>query len=167
MRGFGGDKRGQSPRPSPRPSPRKRGEGELASVSFSLDPRLGNDTLFVGDLPLSRVLLMNDARWPWLVLVPRREALVELTDLEASDRATLVEEAAAAARFLKAHAKADKINVGALGNLVRQLHVHVVARTVGDPAWPGPVWGVGGAVLYEDARAASLIAAVRGGLSAV
>lgn len=133
----------------------------MASVSFSLDPRLGNDTLFVGDLPLSRVLLMNDARWPWLILVPRREGLVELTDLDASDRAALVEEAAAAARFLKAHAKADKINVGALGNVVRQLHVHVVARTVGDPAWPGPVWGVGGAVSYKRDEACEFIGQAR------
>ena len=111
----------------------------MVRVSFALDERLARDTFAVGDLPLSRVLLMNDARWPWLIPVPRREGLVELTDLEASDRARLIEEAALAAGFLKAHAKADKINVGALGNVVRQLHLHVVARLVGDAAWPGPV----------------------------
>jgi diadenosine tetraphosphate (Ap4A) HIT family hydrolase len=106
-------------------------------MSFALDPRLAKDTLTVGDLALSRVLLMNDARWPWLILAPRRENLVELADLEPPDRARLIEEAAAAGAFLKAHAKADKINVGALGNIVRQFHLHVVARAPGDPAWPG------------------------------
>ncbi len=130
-------------------------------MSFALDERLERDTLAIGDMPLSRVLLMNDARWPWLILVPRREGLVELTDLEASDRARLIEEAALAAGFLKAHAKADKINVGALGNVVRQLHLHVVARLVGDAAWPGPVWGFGGAVPYGEAQARALIAAAR------
>jgi diadenosine tetraphosphate (Ap4A) HIT family hydrolase len=130
-------------------------------MSFLLDERLRRDTLFVGDLPLSRVLLMNDARWPWLVLVPRRQGLVELTDLEASDRAALVEEVAKAAGFLKAHAKADKINVGALGNVVRQLHVHVVARTVGDRGWPGPVWGIGGATAYELEEAHEFIGEAR------
>ncbi len=124
----------------------------LGGMSFSLDQRLSQDTDFVADLPLCRVLLMNDSRWPWLILVPRRESLVELTDLDAADRARLIEEAARAADWLKAHAKADKINLGALGNVVRQLHVHVVARRAGDPAWPGPVWGFGAAVPYADAR---------------
>jgi diadenosine tetraphosphate (Ap4A) HIT family hydrolase len=108
--------------------------------------------------------MMNDSRWPWLVLVPRRQNLVELTDLDAADRARLIEETARAADWLKAHAKADKINVGALGNVVRQLHVHVVARHAGDPAWPGPVWGFGAAVSYADPEAQALIAAARKGL---
>ena len=107
---------------------------------------------------------MNDARWPWLILVPRRDGLVELTDLDAGERAALIEEAASAAEFLKAHAKADKINVGALGNIVRQLHLHVVARFVGDPAWPGPVWGQGAARPYEAGEAQALIAAARNAL---
>jgi diadenosine tetraphosphate (Ap4A) HIT family hydrolase len=98
--------------------------------------RLAKDTLFLGDMRLSRVLLMNDARWPWLILVPRREGAVELTDLDADDRGLLIEEAASAARVLKAHTSALKINLGMLGNVVRQLHLHVVARNVGDP--PGP-----------------------------
>jgi diadenosine tetraphosphate (Ap4A) HIT family hydrolase len=115
----------------------------MASMSFALDERLARDTLVVGDMPLCRVLLMNDSRWPWLVLVPRREGAVELTDLDAADRAVLVAEAASAAAFLKAHTGALKINFGALGNIVRQLHLHVVARDPGDPAWPGPVWGHG------------------------
>ena len=93
---------------------------------------------------------MNDLRWPWLILVPRREGLVELTDLDAADRARLIEEAARRGGLAEGHAKADKINVGALGNVVRQLHVHVVARHSADPAWPGPVWGFGAAVRYAD-----------------
>ncbi|MGO9422439.1 HIT domain-containing protein [Roseiarcus sp.] len=133
-------------------------------MSFSLDARLSRDTDFVGDLPLCRVLLMNDSRWPWLILVPRREGLVELADLDATDRAQLIEEAAQTAGWLKAQANADKINVGALGNVVRQLHVHVVARHAGDPAWPGPVWGFGAAVPYNKDEARDLIGAIRAAL---
>ena len=128
-------------------------------MSFALDERLKRDTFVVGDMTLSRILLMNDARWPWLILVPRREGLVELIDLEAADRIQFIEEAAHVSRFLKAHAGADKINLGALGNIVRQLHLHVVARTIGDPAWPGPVWGFGAARRYDGAEAKALIAA--------
>jgi diadenosine tetraphosphate (Ap4A) HIT family hydrolase len=113
---------------------------------------------------LARVLLMNDARWPWLILVPRREGLVELTDLELADQTQLMDEAGRASRFLKSRVRADKINVGALGNIVRQLHLHVVARVVGDPAWPGPVWGHGATTPYDDGAARALIAAAREGL---
>jgi diadenosine tetraphosphate (Ap4A) HIT family hydrolase len=130
-------------------------------VSFALDDRLARDALVVGDMTLSRVLLMNDARWPWLILVPRREGAVELTDLDAADRALLIEEAARAALFLKTYPEADKINVGALGNVVRQFHLHIVARFVGDPAWPGPVWGHGVATPYDEANAPALIGAAR------
>ena len=133
-------------------------------MSFSLDPRLSRDADFVGDLPLCRVLLMNDSRWPWLVLVPRRAGVVELTDLDAADRIRLVEETARAADWLKSHARAEKLNVGALGNIVRQLHVHVVARHAGDPAWPGPVWGFGAAVPYREAEFRTIIEEARKGL---
>ena len=132
-------------------------------MSFELDDRLARDAFVIGDLPLSRVLLMNDARWPWLILVPRREGMVELIDLGRADQTQLMDEADRAARFLKSHARADKINVGALGNIVRQLHLHIVARVVGDPAWPGPVWGHGAATPYDDAAAQALIAAARDG----
>jgi diadenosine tetraphosphate (Ap4A) HIT family hydrolase len=91
--------------------------------------------------------------------------VVELTDLDPGDRARLIEEAAAAAGFLKAHAKADKINVGALGNVVRQFHLHVVARSFGDPAWPAPVWGHGAALPYPEASARALVAAARDGFA--
>ncbi len=134
-------------------------------MSFSLDARLSSDTDFVGDLPLCRVLLMNDSRWPWLVLVPRRDNLAELSDLEAVDRTRLIEEAARMADWLKAHTRAEKINLGALGNIVRQLHVHVVARSAGDPGWPGPVWGFGAAVPYEDNEFRAMMAAARAGLA--
>ena len=108
--------------------------------------------------------MMNDSRWPWLILVPRRANLVELIDLEAADRARLIEEMARTADWLKAHTRAEKINLGALGNIVRQLHVHVVARSTGDPAWPGPVWGFGVAVRYPRHDLQALMAAARSGL---
>jgi diadenosine tetraphosphate (Ap4A) HIT family hydrolase len=130
-------------------------------MSFELDDRLACDTLVVGDLKLCRVLLMNDARWPWLILVPRREGLVELSDLDAPEQAQLMDEAGRAARFLKSQARADKINVGALGNIVRQFHLRVVARVIGDPAWPGPVWGYRSATRYDDKTARLLIAAAQ------
>lgn len=110
-------------------------------MSFALDEKLEKDTFAVGEMALSRVLLMNDARWPWLILVPRLEDAIELTDLSAADRALLIEEAALTAGFPETQTNALKINIGAPGNMVRQLHLHVVARFAGDPAWPGPVWG--------------------------
>ena len=133
----------------------------MTDESFALDRRLAEDTFVVADLPLCRLLLMNDSRWPWLILVPRLDGLVELSDLDATDRARLIEEGALASDWLKAHANAEKINFGALGNVVRQLHVHVVARCTGDPAWPGPVWGFGAAVPYADEEAQTVIAAAR------
>jgi diadenosine tetraphosphate (Ap4A) HIT family hydrolase len=120
-------------------------------AAFDLHPRLEADTAFVADWRLSRVLVMNDARYRWLVLVPRRADAVELFDLKAADRARLMEEVSAAGRMLRDLTGAAKINVGALGNLVPQLHVHVVARSLGDPAWPGPVWGHSPAVPYDAA----------------
>ena len=117
-------------------------------AQFELHAKLAADTVFVADWTLSRVLLMNDARYPWLVLVPRRMGAVEIFDLDAPDRAVLIEEIARAGDGLKRLSSAFKINVGALGNLVPQLHVHVVARRPGDAAWPGPVWGQGTAAPY-------------------
>jgi diadenosine tetraphosphate (Ap4A) HIT family hydrolase len=110
-------------------------------VSFALHQRLEADTVPLLDLGLSRLLLMKDAAYPWLILVPMREAVREIHDLDKQDRATLVEEIALASRTLQELYTPDKINVGALGNIVEQLHVHVIARFKSDPAWPGPVWG--------------------------
>jgi diadenosine tetraphosphate (Ap4A) HIT family hydrolase len=123
---------------------------------FTLDPRLAADTLPVGDLPLSAVLLMNDRRFPWLILVPRRPDLSEITDLSDADAATFSEEARLAVRVMSELARPDKVNVGALGNVVAQLHLHVVGRFRSDPAWPGPVWGFGAAEPYPAHAAAAL-----------
>jgi len=121
--------------------------------NFVLHPLLQADTTFVADWALSRLLLMDDARFPWLVLVPRRAGASELHDLIHGERLVLMEEIARAGRGLSAFASAKKINVGALGNIVPQLHVHVVARKESDDAWPGAVWGHGTAIAYEaDAR---------------
>jgi diadenosine tetraphosphate (Ap4A) HIT family hydrolase len=135
-------------------------------VSFALDSRLAADTLAIGDLKLSRALLMNDARYPWLILVPRREGLSEIVDLDPADRAVLIEEIAAASAFLRGLARVDKLNVGALGNIVGQLHVHVLGRAIGDPAWPGPVWGFGPRQSYATDVAAALVAQARAALAA-
>lgn len=116
---------------------------------FRLDPRLEQDTVPLGHLSLSLVLLMCDARYPWLILVPTKPNLYEIHDLDAADRAPFLEETLQISRLLDQLHKPDKINVGALGNIVRQLHVHVIARRVGDSAWPGPVWGQGTAVPYS------------------
>jgi diadenosine tetraphosphate (Ap4A) HIT family hydrolase len=117
---------------------------------FRLDARLERNTVPVTDLALCRALLMNDARYPWLILVPARPDLRELHDLAAADRNRLVDEICQASRALERLFQPDKINVGALGNLVPQLHVHVIARRIGDSAWPGPVWGQGAAVPYAE-----------------
>ena|ERR1700753_1481518 len=118
-------------------------------TSFTLDPRLAADTIAIGDTSLSRILLMNDARFPWLILVPRRPDLTEIFDLAPTERATLTEEIADVSTALSNRLGVDKINIGALGNIVRQLHIHIVGRTTGDAAWPGPVWGHGARQAYE------------------
>lgn len=134
-------------------------------MSFALDPRLAADTLEIADLGLSRLLLMDDSRYPWLILVPRRPALREIIDLDAAARGALMEEIALASHFVRGLPGVEKLNVGALGNVVAQLHVHVLGRAKGDPAWPGPVWGVGTAVRYAPERAAALIAEARAALA--
>jgi diadenosine tetraphosphate (Ap4A) HIT family hydrolase len=125
-------------------------------MSFVLDPRLEAATFPIGDLGLSRLLLMNDSRFLWLILAPRREGRTEIVDLETPDRAALMEEIAALSRWLRARDGTDKINIGALGNIVVQLHVHVVARRIGDAVWPGPVWGAGIAQVYDRGAAQAL-----------
>jgi len=135
------------------------------TLLFDLDPRLAADTLPVAELALSRVLLMNDRRWPWLILVPRRAGATELTDLDAPERAALIEEAAACAGALRRISGAPKTNVATLGNVVRQFHLHVVARQEGDPNWPGPVWGHGAREPYSEGEAEALTAALREALA--
>jgi diadenosine tetraphosphate (Ap4A) HIT family hydrolase len=131
-------------------------------MPFALHPTLARDTVEVTRLPLCRALLMNDRRFPWLVLVPERAAVREIHELSPADRTALVEEIARASEALERLFHPDKLNVGALGNIVPQLHVHVVARAAGDPAWPGPVWGSGAAVPYPEGE----IAEVRARLAA-
>jgi diadenosine tetraphosphate (Ap4A) HIT family hydrolase len=130
-------------------------------ADFKLDPRLAADTVYVADWALCRVLLMDDAQFPWLVLVPRRPGLAELDDLDADDRTRLLQEIQRAMQTLRDTVEYDKLNVGALGNIVRQLHVHVVARRRNDAAWPGPVWGHGRAVPYAEGARDQLVAALR------
>lgn len=126
------------------------------TAPFTLDPRLAADTVPVCDLALCRVLLMNDARFPWVILVPARPHLCEITDLAPADRLILWDEVTRTSDFLRETFTPTKINIGALGNIVRQLHVHVVARFDGDAAWPGPVWGAGVAEPYESAQLVSI-----------
>jgi diadenosine tetraphosphate (Ap4A) HIT family hydrolase len=134
------------------------------SAAFSLHPKLAADTVELARWPLSLVLLMNDGRFPWLVLVPQRAGLRELHDLPAAERTTLIEEIARAGRLMQSAFQADKINTAALGNQVPQLHVHVIARFTGDPAWPNPIWSHGPLrPMTADERAAR-ISALRPGL---
>ncbi|MEQ9146482.1 MAG: HIT domain-containing protein [Parvibaculaceae bacterium] len=129
--------------------------------SFLLHDRLEADTFHVADWPVCRVLLMNDCRFPWLILVPRRKGLRDFDEVAADDKADFLGEIDRASRVLRAITSAEKLNVAALGNMVPQLHVHVVARFASDAAWPGPVWGVGEAQAYDPAEAESLIARLR------
>jgi diadenosine tetraphosphate (Ap4A) HIT family hydrolase len=138
----------------------------MSCLAFALDPRLAADTRLVASLPLCDVRLMNDARYAWLVLVPRRAGMVEIADLSAAEQAGLWQEVNLAGRALRAVAPCDKLNLGALGNLVRQLHVHVVARREGDAAWPGPVWGHGRAQPHAEDDLHERLAALRQALEA-
>ncbi len=113
----------------------------MTSSAFALDPRLAADTRAVGELALSRLVMMRAVDHPWLILVPRRAGLVEILDLDDAERAVLFDEITRVAAALKAETAAHKLNIGALGNVVSQLHVHVIARFSDDPAWPSPVWG--------------------------
>ena len=131
------------------------------SDPFELDPRLAADTFVVGETPLSQVLLMNDARYPWLILVPRRADITEPFELGEADQAQVWQESMRLGELLKAHFAADKLNIAALGNQVAQLHVHHIARFHADDAWPGPVWGVGSAVPYSDAARDALVDELR------
>ncbi|WP_395794241.1 HIT domain-containing protein [Aquimonas sp.] len=134
---------------------------------FTLDPPLAAGSVTVSDLSLCQLRLMNDARFPWLLLVPRRDGLRELFDLPAFDQAQVLIDLNRAAAALQAVATPDKLNIGALGNIVPQLHIHLIARFVGDPAWPGPVWGQGSAVAYTEEALQAQLAALRAALEAL
>jgi diadenosine tetraphosphate (Ap4A) HIT family hydrolase len=117
-------------------------------TDFVLDPRLAADSAFIADGPLSQVRLMDDTRFPWLVLVPRVNGVSEWLELDGGQQRLLLAEINQAGQLIRAQAGVEKLNIGALGNIVRQLHVHLVGRQEGDAAWPGPVWGHGSAVRH-------------------
>jgi diadenosine tetraphosphate (Ap4A) HIT family hydrolase len=133
----------------------------MTPAAFTLDPRLEAESFPLGRLPLCEVRLFNDARFPWLILVPARAGLVEIIDLDEAGRQDLMREIALAAAALKKATSCHKLNVAALGNQVRQLHVHVIARFETDAAWPNPVWGRGARVPYEPQAAAKFTERMR------
>lgn len=134
------------------------------TIFFELDPRLRIDTHPLGDFPLSRVLLMNDARFPWLILVPRQPELRELSDLVLADQHTLLNEIKRVTDALQILCKPHKLNIAILGNVVEQLHVHVIARQPEDALWPRPVWGIGDAQPYANKERSICIAKWRAAL---
>jgi diadenosine tetraphosphate (Ap4A) HIT family hydrolase len=136
----------------------------MSSPDFTLAAPLAADAHVVGDLPLSRVLLMDDARFPWLILVPRRHGMRDWIDLAREDQHRLLDEMEAVSLALRGLHRPDKLNVAALGNVVAQLHVHVIARFAHDAAWPRPVWGIGARVAYADAALHAQLAACRAAL---
>lgn len=121
-------------------------------MPFALHPTLARDAIEVARLPLCLVLLVKDRRFPWLILVPERDSVREIHELASADRAELIDEIARAGEVLTHLFHPVKLNVGALGNIVPQLHIHVVARFTADPAWPGPVWGSGTAIPYSESE---------------
>ncbi|MCR9137152.1 MAG: HIT family protein [Alphaproteobacteria bacterium] len=128
--------------------------------SFELNDRIRSDSQMASVLGLCQLRLMNDRRWPWLLLIPQRPEIEEVYQLTPLDQTLLTFEMCETARALKQVTGCEKVNIGALGNHVRQLHMHVIARNPGDPAWPGPAWGVGNAEPYDTNDAADLIAAI-------
>lgn len=124
-------------------------------MAFSLDPKLQADTYLIGRLSLCQILLMNNANFPWIILVPEREEITEIFDLSEQDRNMLMQEINFCAKKLKAFTSCDKINIGLIGNIVSQLHCHIVARFDSDMAWPNTVWGQE-KVLYKEEQARAL-----------
>lgn len=123
---------------------------------FTLHPQLEKDGIVMGEFPLSRLLLLNDSRYPWFVLVPRRENITEIYQLSEADQQQLLLESSRLGRLMMEGFSGDKLNIGALGNLVPQLHLHHIVRYKNDEAWPGPVWGVGAALPYSGEQVAAM-----------
>ncbi|MBD8652268.1 HIT family protein [Rhizobium sp. CFBP 13726] len=124
---------------------------------FELDGRIARDSDLIATLDLCQLRIQNDSRWPWLVMVPQRADMTEIFELSEADQALLSAEVNHVAAALKEITGATKINVGALGNIVRQLHVHVIARFEGDANWPGPIWGYGSAEPYDSEKRQALV----------
>jgi len=133
----------------------------MPDSAWSLHAQLKQDTIDIGDLPLCRVLVIKDANYPWLLLVPRRKDAVEIIDLAEVEQAQLMTEVARVARALKDITKCDKLNIAALGNMVPQLHVHVIARRQGDAGWPRPIWGAAPAIAHDRGELDRFIGALR------
>ena len=133
----------------------------MPSADWSLHPQLADDTLAIGYLALSRVLLSKDANYPWVVLVPRRAGVVEIIDLEEAEQAQLMTEINRVSRALKDVTGCHKLNVAALGNAVPQLHVHIIARHTTDAAWPRPIWGAAPPRAYDPREVEKFIGALR------
>ena len=128
---------------------------------WRLHPQLARDTIVLGDLPLCRVLIVNDANWPWLLLVPRRDDVNDIIDLDEVEQAQLMTEITRVARALKTVTECDKLNIAALGNVVPQLHVHVIARRAGDAGWPKPIWGAAPPLSHDKAELERFTSAIR------
>ena len=128
---------------------------------FSLDPQLKSDTHFIADLKISRLLLMNDSNYPWLILVPRKKDAVELIDLTFDEQIEVLREINLSAKMLQRHFSCHKINIAALGNVTRQLHIHIIARFKNDAAFPKPVWGFTPAKSYSEMAAMDLIKKIK------
>jgi len=133
----------------------------MPDSAWSLHSQLTQDTIDIGDLPLCRVLVIKDANYPWLLLVPRRDKAVEIIDLAEVEQAQLMTEVSRVARALKDITKCDKLNIAALGNVVPQLHIHVIARRTSDAAWPRPVWGVAPSLPHDAEEVQIFISALR------
>jgi diadenosine tetraphosphate (Ap4A) HIT family hydrolase len=134
---------------------------------FALQDRLAADTIPVRPLTLCQVLLMKNRLWPWLILVPARADVTELHQLDRDDRATLIEEIARVSAVLEAEFRPDKLNVAAIGNIVSQLHIHIVARRRDDPAWPNLVWGSGLGESYDPSDLDAMVERLRTALGDV
>ena len=132
-------------------------------TDFSVDPVITSLTVELADWPLSRLFLYNDSRYHWGLLVPCRGGIVEIADLSPDDQDQLMHEIVKLSSLVRALPGVEKLNVGALGNMVAQLHVHVIGRRKGDPAWPGPVWGHSDPLPWSDPEHAPLSIAVRNG----
>ncbi len=129
--------------------------------NFQLHPFLERDTIFVQDLPTAQLLLMNDRRYPWLIIVPTIPGAREIHDLTREQQIEVLDTITKVSRTLQEIYDPDKINIGALGNIVEQLHIHIIARTTSDPAWPGPVWGHSQAIVYDDDQIKHVVNSLR------
>lgn len=134
-------------------------------IRFDINPRLEGDSVYLADLELCAVRLMKDANYPWLLMVPRRADLIEIIDLDQADRTLLMNEICAVSAALKTATDSEKLNVGALGNQVSQLHVHIIARFRDDAAWPNPVWGAVAPIAYDTDALEHRVSLLRDALS--